>query len=647
MSVAVTAIVFDHGRGQPGSYTLPLRFNEAEPVLLPEWQRGSRLPSVAAYVRDRLPEVAAVLVRFAVTPGEPRLLEIRARAWSGAPAIPAAVPLLPDLPPALIGFSAAGDSGWCAFPLDTTGLSAGVNAVTQQWVWQLRRSPGDGWADFAATLHRTYVVLSAPTAPWLLWPAQPANASLPRTDVLDVACAWARGARNDIETATRITRALHRLGGDLLSYDAAVGAPHYTVLGVPRFLCDAFLDRLRGGDGAGPLVNCSDCATIVSTFANLLGADLWQSKMGLVGVGFRLNPILAIGSDSWTAQEGFSFHEVAWSGNCGELDTVYDACLQTDADPDPTQVPHAPSLPANQVFGTPGSAQYRDQLAAPPDRDKCVPQPALRVRRPVSAQALAFTPRLTLDLHRNLAARARLDESAAAATEETRFEGFFFFGGELPGWSLSSTESFSAAERPSALLAGMPVEAQTVADSRVLVSIWLRPDQPEARLRVESIETASAERARQMLIRTAGEIEVPALEHWGRGAAGETALKTPNGALVLFTRGNYVHVVRSAGREVVDVTRQVEVLDRWLMDAGSPGVPGEALSPAPWAAPAPAAFPPEPGPAWRRIRIAPRGGGGLRRAAAGPPAGAPSIGIVLEDSIITAAHARAWIPLGE
>jgi hypothetical protein len=627
MSVAVTAIAFDHGRGQPGSYTAALRFNEVEPVLLPEWQRGSRFPSVAAYLRDRLPPVAAVLVRFAVSPGEPRLLEIQARSGPGG--------LLPDLPPSLIGFSAAGDSGWCALPLDTTGLSAGVNAVTQQWTWQLRRSSGESWMDFDATFHRTYVLLSAPTAPWLVWPPHPANTSLPRTDALDFACDWARGARDEIEAAALITEAVNRLGQGLLTYDAAVGAPHYTVLGVPRFLCDAFLDRLRGGDGAGPLVNCSDCATIVSTFANLLGADLWQSKMGLIGTGFRLNPILAIGSDQWsTVHGGFTFHEVAWSGECGELDTVYDACLRTDEDPDPTRAPHSPSLPVNQVFGTPGSSQYRDQIAAPADRDQCVPQPALRVRRPVSSRAIAFAPRATLGLHRTLAERARLEESAAAATEETLFEGFFFFGNELPGWSMARAASFRAAERPTALLADLPVESQAIAGARVLVSVWLSPDDPAVRLRVESIETASSAQAREALIRAASEIESPGLEPWDRGVAGETALQTPNGALVLFTRGNHVHVVRSAGREVVDVRKDVEALDRWLMGSGSPSDgPGQAQPVQ--------ELPGQPAPAhWKRIQLAAKGSDASR--AAGPPQPGLRHRAVIGEHIVTAAHANAW-----
>lgn len=153
------------------------------------------------------------------------------------------------------------------------------------------------------------------------------------------------------------------------------------------FNCTAFLERLHGGVGNGQYVNCSDCATFTSTFANILGCDLWQSRMG--GQGFDLNPILAIGSDTWYPGcqswpvPGFSYHEVAWTGSCTEADNVFDSCLQVDGDADPTTAPHVPLLPTNLQFGTPGSGYYRDRLATPPTRTSCAPAPMTRTRRTV------------------------------------------------------------------------------------------------------------------------------------------------------------------------------------------------------------------------------------------------------------------------
>jgi hypothetical protein len=130
-------------------------------------------------------------------------------------------------------------------------------------------------------------------------------------------------------------------------------------------------------------VNCSDCASIVSTFANALGCDLWQSRMGWF---FGLNPMLGIGSSVWQPACGwtsFSYHEVAWEGNCLAANDVYDACLQVDGDADPTAAPHVPLLPQDLRFGNPGDLLYRDRLATPAGRPNCNPQPATRQRRKV------------------------------------------------------------------------------------------------------------------------------------------------------------------------------------------------------------------------------------------------------------------------
>jgi hypothetical protein len=634
MGIAVTAIAFDHLRGQPGTYTVPLRFTEAQPVPVPEWQRGQATPSVAAYAADRLPAAATVAVRLAVTPDEPRQLQVRAAVQ---PAAGSPRPLLADLQPRTVTFNAAGDSGWVPFAFDPRGLAAGVDAATAQWTWQVQRAPGGPWLPFDSTQHRVYAVLSEPRAPWLVRPATPANRSLPRADMLEVACAWARGATTVADAAARVTAAVNALGPEVITYDTLVGAPHYSVLGGPRFLCDAFLDRLRGGPGAGPLVNCSDCATIVSSFANLLGADLWQSRMGYLPGGFRLNPILGIGAREWsTLFGGFSFHEVAWTGACAENDLVYDACLHVDQDPNPTAAPHTPLLPAGHRFGTPGSGDYRDRIAAPEGRAACVARPDLRLRRPISGQAFAFAPRLPTDVSLTFAKSARVEETAAVRkAEEVRFDGFGFFGTELPGWALESSAEYDAPAQPRVLLAGLPLEEQIPARSRVVVTLWRSPEQPDALLRLESIETPSSAQARRMLVQVAAEFENPGLEHWDRGVEGETGLRLPNGGLALFTRGNHVHVARSAGREPVDVTAQVETLDRWLMEAGDPAGPQDG-----WGFTA--ALPPAaPAVGWKRTHIpaAAEGPSNLRAlsATAAPLANEP-----VRQFVVTPAHAARW-----
>jgi hypothetical protein len=127
----------------------------------------------------------------------------------------------------------------------------------------------------------------------------------------------------------------------------------------------------------------------VSTFANVLGCDLWQSRMKpQTGWTFDLNELLAIGSNVWQTACGwgdFTYHEVAWKGGCTANDPVWDACLQVDGDADPTSAPHTPLQPVNLRFGTPGSLEYLDRLVKPASRPNCVPQPATtRTRRSIA-----------------------------------------------------------------------------------------------------------------------------------------------------------------------------------------------------------------------------------------------------------------------
>jgi hypothetical protein len=618
MNVRVMAIVFDHARGLAPGSTVPLRYDAWQPVLLPEWQRGQLYPSVAAYVMDRLGSEAVVFARFAATPDVPRQLEVRALAEPLPFTFPPPARLLGDLAARPVSFDASGQSAWLAFAFGTAALSAaGVDAATLQWRWQARVGASAPWVDVDLTMHRIYVVLDLPGEPWQASPPDPSNRRLPRSDMLDLACLWARGARSRTEAAAHITQAVNRLGGSTLFYDAEVGAPHYTVLGGSRFLGDAFLDRLRGGNGAGPLVNCSDCATIVSTFTNLLGGELWQSKMGLVGPGFRLNPILAIGSSEWsTLHGGFGFHEVAWTGDCDAEDLVYDACVSLDADANPAAAPHVPQLPLGMRFGRPGDGGYRDRIALPADRDECAPQPALRIRR-----AVADVPPPALRLpplsRRALAMRTHTAE-APSVEEGWRFEGFSWFGVELgPDWLPAARESFDA-PRPVQAVAPR-ADAQRPARTRVIVSTWRTLRQPRALLRIEVLETDSAASAREAMLEAAADIASPGLRRWLPDEDGETGVALDSGALALFTRGNLMLAMRSAGLQAIDVRGLARQVDRWLVGAGgtepSVGTGGGAMT----------------GPVWLRWLV-----GGTR---APPHQGRSHL------AVVTPRHAVAWAAL--
>jgi hypothetical protein len=267
----------------------------------------------------------------------------------------------------------------------------GVGIHRFVWQWQYRMSSDGPWWNFAQTQHKIYTLLAVPASPqpypWQQTPYHPSNTQLPWSDVMDYACDWAFGATNPDEAAARITRAVNNLGPAFFRYACEVGGlTQYTDLLYPNFYCSEFLEHLGGGVGRGWLVNCTDCSAIVSTFANILGCQLWQSRMYTDFQLFALNPIRAIGIDQWQPAcgwPGFGMHEVAWEGNCTSDEEVYDACLEVDGGADPTRPPFIPLLPANMRFGRPGDGLYRDRLAAPRDngREKCEPRPETRQRR--------------------------------------------------------------------------------------------------------------------------------------------------------------------------------------------------------------------------------------------------------------------------
>jgi hypothetical protein len=409
--IQLQSIAFNHDPGAATHDAINLRKNATEWLPVPEWQHGvSLLPedSTAAYAVGQVTS-NAVTIRVSLSCSDPAVHQARVRALDAAvdPPPPSGclgwlIALIRWILRALFGnvlgevrartvTFTSGQSGPVLFQLRHTRLAnARVGPHTTKWRWQYRLK-GAPWVDMQFTEHRIFVLVDLPTAPWQQTPYQQSNTQLPWTDVLAYACQWGLGARTQVEAARGVTRGVYRLGPAVVTYDCpGGGSSHYSWGG---FDCSAFIERLRGGLGNGYYVNCSDCATFVSTFANVLGCDLWQSRMSDNAFGsFGLNPMLGIGSTTWEPcchgqpfwSDAFSYHEVAWTGACTASETVYDGCLQVDGDSDPTAAPHVALLPVDLVFGNPGDLLYRDRLATPAGRPHCTPQPGTRQRRAVS-----------------------------------------------------------------------------------------------------------------------------------------------------------------------------------------------------------------------------------------------------------------------
>lgn len=392
MAVRLQSIRFVHDAAPSERTAVPTHRNARTGVTPPEWWAHSEHTADASPVVYTLRDLArgSPVLLVTVTATSPALERCEVRAIQPAASaftfLPEGANFLGSVSPTVVEFRSPQRTTSLALSLeDTTPVNRGVGAYTVVWQWQYRVPGAVWWTDLVRTVHRVLVTLSRPQAPWTDGPGLAEGRQLLWTDVVEVACAWARGARTEGEAASRITERIFGLGGAVLRYGCPTGTREsYANSLFNLFDCSAFLERLRGGWGNGPYVNCSDCAAMVSTFANALGCGLWQSRMGEYLPHFHTNPLLAIGTqrlgDPCGSAAGFSFHEVAWRGSCSENDAVFDACLAVGAPVSPYG-PVVAVVPTNAPFGFPGQGLYRDWLAAPDGRQICRPRPQERRQR--------------------------------------------------------------------------------------------------------------------------------------------------------------------------------------------------------------------------------------------------------------------------
>lgn len=383
MVLKVEAIKFNYDPYSNDKDAINIRKNASEFIEVPEWKHGQTRAneSVAVYsIKDTLGKSITIKVKITCT--NPQLFEAEIRA------VHLTSSNFGEVKARRVVFSPNGSTDFEIFQIESPQLwDRGVGSYFVEWLWQYRETPSQPWTDFEKTYHKIYTILEVSNSPWQQTPYDTANTQLPWADALNYACEWVAGAHTLDDVAGRITQQIYSYGEStppLLEYDCpGGGSSNYSY---PKFNCTAFLELLRGGIGNGPYINCSDCATIVSTFANLLGCILWQCRMG--GDYFPINPILAIGTKTWNRAcglGGFSYHEVAWKGQCTSSDELFDACLQVDGDHAPESIPHAPLLPVDIKFDIPDEREnsYLYKLVPPSGYSKCKPVSATRVCRPI------------------------------------------------------------------------------------------------------------------------------------------------------------------------------------------------------------------------------------------------------------------------
>lgn len=244
--------------------------------------------------------------------------------------------------------------------------------VTWAWTFEARRSAADAWVALPGrfeTTHRLYGLVAEPSFDY---PDVPHRAWV---DVVDRIAGWVDGASADPdEVASQIVAGVYTELG--LEYDRQAGASHYTSYGSGFTRATFELSRFAHTEN-GTVINCSDAASIVSAYANMVGIDLRYHILQHQRLDrFELNWLAAIGFDFapspfLSGRSAFRYHAVT-----GPLDTnIFDATLAVDGDADPGSAPNELLLVQNLT-----ETEYLMRLSPEPDQIRVYIDEKVRLR---------------------------------------------------------------------------------------------------------------------------------------------------------------------------------------------------------------------------------------------------------------------------
>lgn len=543
MQVELTAISFNHDQTSAETDAFNITKNETTPVVLPEWRRGVNTrpeDSLAAYsLSDTKNKVLTIKASFSVSDAAIQELSIRAVGTSSSRSVRN---VLGEVAETKVAF-ANGVSSLTSFELKGASIwSEGVGVYDIEWLWQFRLDSSAPWSDFDRSSHRIYTTLNLPRKPWTKDPSN-SQEQLVWTDVLDHACVWARRIQDNVDRAgTEIVREVFALGPRFIQFDNQNhGASHYS--DDTHFDCTAFLLRLAGQESNGRFVNCTDCAAIVSTFANAIGCDLSQAQMAPPpgGIGFPLNPHLRIGLPNQHTGS-FRYHEVAWKGACGEADDVFDACLKLNISNNPTVF--TSRVASNLPFGRLKQRQYRFRLVGQAGQANCVPLNGSAIQRALGPvpQTLRTGPIATLP--------------PPPPTPNNFVTGFSFDGFEPAGFELQRAQN-----------------NRSEGDVPVILSFWTDKNQDQSLIRIDTYECSSATDARKGVLHLLDDFQLPGIESSASSNGHIFAFENADNSTVLFAAANIVFLLRNVGSATSQLSTFVTSLKEYALSPGNIGLP--------------------------------------------------------------------------
>lgn len=541
MTVILEAIKFNHDPDSATTDAFNIRRNETQPVIQPEWRSGITLnpeDSPAAYARDVTNgKTLTIQAKFRCT--DSAIASVKVRALDGHQVLRSVVMVnvLGEVCPEEVVFT-NGESDFAIFELTKVRIQdVGVSVSDTIWRWQFSVNSG-AWTDFATTTHRIYTVLAMPTRPWQPDSSVSSNTQQPWTEVLDYACRWAASATSVPQAAKLVTEQVNGLGSGLVHYDnPQSGSTGFTIDSPPSFDCGDFLLLLRGQPhlrGSG--VNCDDCAAFVATFANILGCDLSEARMDH---DIPLNPHLRIGAAALET-DMFGYHAVAWSGQCGENDEVFDACVQLDSDDQPSLTPHPLFVPANIRFGQLGEHLYRFKLASDPSQCNPVNERGLRRR-------IGF-PKLSFPSAFRVLTDSRDRENTASHIFKQLVSEFVSEGTRFSPWRL---QDLYFIDDPASLFG--------------IQSFWQRQDDADVAIRIDAHVDSSVDKASDKLKELLSHFQLRHIKQQEHPEFGDVVHTVPENFVIVFSRRKFVFRLRNVGMRLVSSKAFAQAIDDFLM----------------------------------------------------------------------------------
>lgn len=351
MLIQIETIVFNHDPNSAVADALNIRVDAAQPA--PGWVRGAA-SSAAAYA---LAPAAGRPLTIEATFSFPGTLALPTGAASvmvrAIPADNGALLGAVDATPVAVPAGAGAATVAVQLPLVNAGIWAtGIGRYDVAWQWQVQLTPSSPWIDFDQSAHTIYVTLAAPGLPWSQATDAPHQLLWPWTAALDFACQWAQGVKLTGTVAAASGHVAQAIEDAIYSLGDRKGLPMvYQGMAewvletgsAPVFSLTPFIQILNGTLPMGkfPTLNCTDCATAVATFANVLGCDLAIRRISPPerAVQFKTNAVVPIGVDpSQAGTEKFAYHDVPVGiAATDAMEHVYDACLMIDRDSNPAR----------------------------------------------------------------------------------------------------------------------------------------------------------------------------------------------------------------------------------------------------------------------------------------------------------------------